>query len=108
MEIDKLKENIMCNIIDLGTFSEALECNVIKVQDATDEIEDQFHRFEKEKPLSASEALYGFIGQITSSSEKIVLSSSDNCARIAVLVGEFCKKNNLQSPGSDWKNKIVK
>ena len=45
--------------------------------------------------LSASEAVYGFAGWLTSREEKTVMSSSDDAAPVAELVEEFCKENNL-------------
>lgn len=57
--------------------------------------------------LSASEALYGFAGWLTSRDEKATFSSKDNAAIAAELVDAFCKANNLELPRerfNEWLN----
>lgn len=114
MDLIKFKSDLTNNIIDRERFSEAFETNVVASSDIIEEIEDMFERLEKEiaeekkKTLSASEALFGFIGQLTRSKEKFILSSSDDAAPVCDKIGEFCKANNLESPGKDWTDKIVK
>lgn len=57
--------------------------------------------------LSASEALYGFVSWLTSREEVTSLSSKHDCARIADLVAEFCKTNDLEEPKDDWYKILV-
>ena len=54
------------------------------------------------KELKASEAVYGFAGWLTSRKEKTIMSSSDDCGNIAILVDEFCKANSLDDPRNDF------
>ncbi len=51
---------------------------------------------EEETTLSASEALFGFAGWLTSRPERTVMSSKDDAACVADLVGEFCDVNNIE------------
>lgn len=55
-------------------------------------------------PLTASEALWGFIGWLTSRQEVTVLSSKDDCTPIVDLVAEFIEVNGLNQPRSGWEN----
>lgn len=57
--------------------------------------------------LTASEALYGFAGWLTSREEKTVMSSMDDAAVIADLVNKFCETNNLEDPRSDWGDNLT-
>ena len=57
--------------------------------------------------LSASEALYGFAGWLTSRAEKTVMSARDAAAPIAELVDQFCKENSLTEPREDWSGRLV-
>ena len=59
------------------------------------------------RSLSASEALYGFAGWLTSRQERTVMSSADDAAPIADLVKEFCKVNSLGEPREGWANRFV-
>ncbi len=52
--------------------------------------------------LTASEAVYGFAGWLTTRAEKTVMSASDDAAPIAELVDEFCKKHSLTDPREGW------
>lgn len=52
--------------------------------------------------LTASEALYSFIGWLTTRKERSVISASDNAAPAAVLVNHFIKVQGIQEPREDW------
>lgn len=52
--------------------------------------------------LSASEALFGFIGWITTRKEKVIASASDEAGVWAGLVSEFCHANALHKPREGW------
>ena len=60
----------------------------------------------KTEELSASEALFGFTGWLTTRKEKTVMSSTDDCAIIVGLVTEFCKVQNLKEPRENWDKKL--
>jgi len=57
--------------------------------------------------MTASEALYGFAGWLTSRDQQVVFSSRDNAALAADLVCEFCSVNKLSVPRNDWTDKII-
>ncbi len=63
--------------------------------------------FEQVEILSASEALYGFAGWLTSRPERTVMSSKDDAAIIADLVHEFCKVNDLSELRSGWEKVLI-
>ena len=52
--------------------------------------------------LTASEAVFGFCGWLTSRKEKTVMSSSDNASPIAELIGQFCDENRLDEPRDNY------
>jgi hypothetical protein len=54
-----------------------------------------------DKPL-ASEALYGFMGWLTSRKERVTLSHTDECGHIADLINQFCNAQGLREPRDDW------
>lgn len=58
------------------------------------------------KEMSASEALFGFAGWLTTRPEKTVMSSVDDAAPIADLVQEFCNVNGLAAPREGWDKKL--
>jgi len=60
-----------------------------------------------ERIPSASEALYAFMGWLTTRSERTVLSRTDDCAIAADLVDEFCKANSLPEPREGWTDLLV-
>ena len=55
-----------------------------------------------EGKLSASEAVYGFAGWLTSRKERVCASSTDDSAIWAELVDQFCKANNLETTRENW------
>lgn len=60
------------------------------------------------KTLSPSEALYGFMGWLTTREEKITLGSSENCSDVPPLIDQFCKAQGLDSPREDWHKNLKK
>ena len=52
--------------------------------------------------LSASEAVYGFLGWLTTREESVTFSSKDNASIATDLAKEFIKANNLNKPQNDW------
>ncbi len=52
--------------------------------------------------LSASEALYGFAGWLTSQSSPVTMSSHHNCSIVADMVKRFCDANKLHDPVDGW------
>lgn len=52
--------------------------------------------------ITASEALFGFVGWLTSRKEKITMSSSDLASEPAELVQAFIDKNELTLPRDNY------
>lgn len=52
--------------------------------------------------LSGSEAVYGFMGWLTSTADLW-----SDCALAAQLVDQFCKANSLEPPGEGWPKHLV-
>jgi len=58
--------------------------------------------------MTASEALYGFMGWLTSRYKVTPELSAKHDAGIAAqLVGEFCEENKLSIPRDGWENKLI-
>lgn len=58
--------------------------------------------------MTASEALFGFMGWLTSRKEVTPnFSSRHDAANAAELVGQFCKENNLSDPRDGWENNLI-
>ena len=57
--------------------------------------------------LTASEALFGFMGWLTTLETPVTFSSRHNAAAAAELVDEFCKANKLTEPCDDWELDLV-
>lgn len=57
--------------------------------------------------ISASEALFGFMGWLTSLETPVTFSARDYAGTAAELVGEFCKANNLAEPREGWHENFV-
>ena len=51
--------------------------------------------------MNAAEALYGFVGWITTREKEVTAGSKHNCVVWAELVDEFIKHNELQSVRDD-------
>ncbi len=56
------------------------------------------------KEMTGSEAVFGFCAWLTTRKEKTVMSSKNNCAKIADLIKEFCEVNKLNDPRDEWTN----
>ena len=52
--------------------------------------------------LSASEAIYGFAGWLTTRNEITKMGAVEGCAEVAELVAKFCEANHLASPREQW------
>lgn len=59
------------------------------------------------KELSASEALYGFCGWLTTRKEVTRMSSKTSGGITADLVEKFCKANNLSEPRKNWSKRLT-
>jgi len=58
--------------------------------------------------MNAAEALYGFMGWLTSREEVTPELSSKHDASIAAqLIDQFCKENKLTDPRDGWENNLV-
>ena len=57
--------------------------------------------------LSASEALYGFMGWLTTRQDVMSVGASYECAPAADAVKEFCDANNLAEPRDRWEKNLV-
>jgi hypothetical protein len=57
--------------------------------------------------ISASEALYGFMGWLTSLEQPVTFSGHHCASTGADLVDEYCKMNNLTEPREGWHLNIV-
>jgi len=58
--------------------------------------------------LTASEAIFGFCGWLTSREEKTVMSSNDDAAVIADLIKSYCDTNKLDEPRGGWEHNLVR
>lgn len=61
----------------------------------------------KPKKLSASEAVFGFAGWLTTRDEQVVMSAHDEAGRVAELCAIFCKVNGLAEPRRNWANALT-
>ena len=59
------------------------------------------------KGLTASEAIYGFCGWLTSRKEQTVMSCTDDAGVVAERINEFCLANKLIEPKGDWNKSII-
>jgi len=57
--------------------------------------------------LSASEALFGFGGWLTTRDEAVTFSAKDDAAKMAELIDIFIKKYNLKDPRENWDDQLV-
>ena len=61
----------------------------------------------KVEELTASEALYGFTGWLTTRPESVTASASHDAVIWAELVDEFCKTNFLAEPREGWNKNLT-
>ena len=89
--------------------SDRYEASGIPYPDPETKTPEEMREREKEiaNEMTASEALYGFAGWLTSRDQQGVFSSRDNAALAADLVCEFCSVNKLSVPRNDWTDKII-
>jgi len=57
--------------------------------------------------LTASEAIFGFIGWLTTRDSITKMGASEDCAPICDRIKEFCKENNLDEPREGWHNNLI-
>ena len=57
--------------------------------------------------IIASEALYGFMGWLTTRSGTMSVGASHECAPAADVVKEFCDANDLVQPRDGWEKHLV-
>lgn len=60
-----------------------------------------------DKELSASEALYGFMGWLTTRDEVVTFSCRHNASKSVDLVREFSDSNSLKEPRDGWEKNLV-
>ncbi len=57
--------------------------------------------------LTASEALFGFAGWLTTREKITTMSSHHNCSPVVDAIAEFCKENDLDEPRNGWENNLT-
>lgn len=57
--------------------------------------------------LSASEAIYGFAGWLTTREKVTQMGANYDCNIIADLVNAFCDTNNLVEPRDNWTDNLT-
>jgi len=66
----------------------------------------EFERRMVREEISASEALYGFGGWLTTRDEPITMSAHDNAAIVAELIDEYIQKQELKEPKDHWEDQL--
>lgn len=51
-----------------------------------------------QQSITASEALYGFMGWLTTRPEPLILSGNHDAAPVPPLIDEYCRVNGLPPP----------
>ena len=54
--------------------------------------------------ISASEALYGFMGWLTTRDEVLSVGSHHLCGPVADVIKKFCDANSLEAPRDEWQH----
>jgi len=63
---------------------------------------------ELSQQVSPAEAIYGFMGWLTTRKEKLVLSARNDSAPVVAAIDEFCKVNGWdQNLSPDWTSKLT-
>ena len=57
--------------------------------------------------LTGSEAIFGFIGWLTSRKKAVTFSATNDAAPAAELADEFCKANDLPEPRENWTDNLT-
>ena len=60
-----------------------------------------------ENELSASEALFGFAGWLTTRDKTVSMGALHECGAVADLVIQFCEVNNLTEPREGWEKRLT-
>jgi len=60
-----------------------------------------------DKKLTASEALYGFAGWITTREKTMIASAYHDAAIWAELVDMYIEENKLEQPRDGWENNLI-
>lgn len=85
---------------------ELLKQNLAKEVKLSDEkiaqVLEQIEKVSLSNELSASEALYGFCGWLTTCEKPLVMSSKTKCSEVVDAILEFSKANNLMEPRPNW------
>ncbi len=63
---------------------------------------------ETQDELTASEALYGFCGWLSTRPEPTVMSGHHDAPPIVELIGTFMKANGLSEPRDEWHHNLVR
>lgn len=66
------------------------------------------HTYGPTDPLSASEALYGFVAWLMTREDVTQLGAHYDVAPVCQLVGDFCEKNSLVDPRHDWQINLAR
>ena len=70
-------------------------------------VRELLDEMEAHNKLTASEAIFGFAGWLTTRPKKTVMSSSDDAAPIVELIQQFCEVNNLDEARDGWENNLT-
>ncbi len=84
------------------TVTPVKEMDDAKIKEARDSFEKSVEERPSRDQLTGSEALFGFIGWITTRKEVISAGANEECEQWATLVDEFCKANTLKEPRDGW------
>lgn len=57
--------------------------------------------------LSPSEAIFGFVGWLTTRPEVLEVGASKNADQLALLIQKFCEENNLKCPREHWEKSLL-
>ncbi len=57
--------------------------------------------------IIASEALYGFMGWLTTRQETMSVGANHECAPVADAIKAFCDANDLTQPRDGWEKNFV-
>ena len=58
--------------------------------------------------LTGAEAIYGFIGWLTSRDKTTIMSSKHDASKPVDLIAEFCETNSLSDPREDWTKNLTR
>lgn len=90
----------------LDRMKEAVKFDVDIADTLLESIQDIF--LHKPDSMTASEALYGFMGWLTAREEPTPqFSCYHDASEAAHLVAEFCETNKLADPRDGWNNNLI-